>query len=69
MIVDPSITLEKSRPTLHPFLCLSFKTVPMAERGADFNPRARSRASSCATTPGLRKAYTLLTVPNLYLTH
>jgi hypothetical protein len=67
MIVDPSMTLEKSMRTLHPFLCLAFKTVPMAERGADFNPRA----DPCVQLryDPLRKSYAMLTVPNLYLTH
>ena len=30
MIADPSMTLAKSMRTLHPFLSLAFKTVPMA---------------------------------------
>ena len=67
MIADPSMTLAKSMRTLHPFLSLAFKTVPMAERGANFNPRA----DPCVVLryDPLKKAYALFTLPNLYLTH
>jgi hypothetical protein len=66
-IIDPSMTAQKALRTLHPFLCLAFKTVPMADRGADFDPRANPCVLLHYDTN--RKAYALLTIPDLALTH
>ena len=66
-IVDPSMTPEKALRTLHPFLCLAFKTVPMADRGADFNPRANP-CLHLRYDPN-KKSYAMLTIPGLHLTH
>ena len=64
-IAFPAVTEEKELRTLKPFLCLCFKTVPKAKRGANFNPRA----NPCVNLRYVpeRKAYALLTIPNLYL--
>ena len=66
-IIDPSMTAQKALRTLHPFLCLAFKTVPMADRGADFNPRANPCVLLHYDTN--KKSYALLTIPDLALTH
>ena len=66
-IIDPSMTMEKSMRALYPFLSLAFKTVPPAMRAADFNPRA----DPCVILRyvSTKKAFAMLTIPNLYLTH
>ena len=59
------MTREKEMRTLKPFLCLAFRTVPKAQRGSNFNPRS----NACVHLRWVpeKKAYALLTVPNLYL--
>lgn len=52
--------------THKPFLCLAFKTIPEAERRSNFKPRAEPCCYLCYVRE--RKAYALLTIPNLYLT-
>jgi hypothetical protein len=66
-IVDPSMTLEKALRTLFPFLCLAMRTVPMPERGANFEPRAEPCLHLCYLAR--RKAYALLTLPALQLVY
>ena len=66
-IVFPAMTREKEMRTLKPFLCLCFKTVPKAQRGSNFNPRAEP-CVHLRYVPE-KKAYALLTIPNLYLTY
>jgi hypothetical protein len=65
-IADPSMTAEKLMRTHKPLLCLCFKTVPMALRGSDFDPHAGPCLHLLYDKS--RKAYALLTIPNLYLT-
>ena len=66
-IVNPTMTLDKEMRTHKPFLCLSFKTIPKQQRGSNFNPRA----DPCVYLlyDPAKKAYALLTIPNLYLTY
>jgi hypothetical protein len=66
-ISDPSMTTEKEMRTQKPFLCLCFKTLPERERGSNFNPRA----DPCVHLyyDRTKKAYVLLTIPNLYVTY
>jgi hypothetical protein len=66
-IIDPSMTEAKEMRTLKPFLCLAFKTVPLVERGSNLKPRAH--ACVHLYYDRTRKAYALLTIPNLSLTH
>ena len=66
-IAFPAMTREKEMRTLKPFLCLCFKTVPKAQRGSNFNPRAEP-CVHLRYVPE-KKAYALLTIPNLYLTY
>jgi hypothetical protein len=65
-IAYPSVTLAKEMRTHKPFLCLCFKTLPKTERGSNFNPRAQPCIYMCYFPE--KKAYALLTLPNLYLT-
>jgi hypothetical protein len=66
-IMDPSVTLDKEMRTHRPFLCLCFKTRPKPELGSNFNVRA----DPCVYMryDRLKKAYALLTIPNLYVTY
>jgi hypothetical protein len=65
-IFYPSTTQDKEMRTHKPFLCLAFKTIPEAERRSNFKPRAEP----CCYLRYVRerKAYALLTIPNLYFT-
>ena len=66
-IAFPAMTREKEMRTLKPFLCLAFRTVPKAQRASNFNPRA----NACVHLRWVpeKKAYALLTIPNLYLVY
>jgi hypothetical protein len=64
-IAYPERSSAKVLRTHHPFLCLALATEPHADRRSDFEPRT-------VTCVHLRydpskKAYALLTIPNLYL--
>ena len=66
-IMDQSATLMKEMRTHRSFLSLCFKTMPKPELGSNFNPRA----TPCIYLryDSSKKAYKLLTIPNLYVTH
>jgi hypothetical protein len=63
----PEMTIEKEMRTHRPFLCLAFKTIPIAERAANFHPRAQ--ACVYLRYDPSKKAYALLTLPGLHLTY
>jgi hypothetical protein len=66
-ISDPSMTFEKQLRTMFPFLCLAMKTMIGPDGKADFSQRAQM----CVHLyyEDAKKAYKLLTIPNLYLTY
>jgi hypothetical protein len=66
-IMDPTVTLEKEMRTHRPFLCLVFKTLPKPELGSNFSPRAEPCVYLLYDK--LKKAFAMLTIPNLYLTY
>lgn len=66
-VMHPEMTAEKEMRTHRPFLCLAFKTTPNAERASNFHPRAEP-CVYLRYDPS-KKAYALLTIPNLYLTY
>jgi hypothetical protein len=66
-IAYPSVTQAKEMRTHKPFLSLAFKTKPKPELGSNFNPRAEP-CVFLIYVPA-KKAYAMLTIPNLYLTY
>ena len=64
-ITDPAVTPAKEMRTQKPFLCLFMKSKPAPERGSDFEPR--SEPCVYQYYDRAKKAYRLLTIPNLYL--
>ena len=65
--MDPSVTFSKEMRTHWPFLCLCFKTNAKPDLGFNFQLRAEPCVYLRYDTT--KKAYALLTIPNLYLTH
>ena len=66
-ISDPSMTEAKQMRTMKPFLCLAMKTVLGPGGSANFTERAQMCVHLGYDTT--KKAYALLTIPNLYLTY
>jgi hypothetical protein len=64
-IAYPGVTLAKEMRRHKPFLCLGLRTLPDAQRGSDFNALAEPFVY-LRYEPD-RKAFALLTLPNLYL--
>jgi len=64
-IIDPTMTLEKEMRNHKPFLCLGFVRINIT--GSNFKPR-NEPCVHLYYNPS-KKAYALLTVPNLYLLH
>ena len=66
-ISDPAMTPEKEMRTPKPFLCLALRTTLGPERRSNFSPRAEPCVHLYYDRS--RKAYALLTIPNLHLVH
>lgn len=64
-IANPTISAEKEMRTQKPFLSLAFKTKPKNQLGSNFDPRAYPVVVLLYIRK--RKAYAVLTIPNLYL--
>jgi hypothetical protein len=65
-IAYPSVPADKEMRTHKPFLSLCFKSKPKNERGSNMEPRAEPCVYLLYDRT--KKAYALLTLPNLYLT-